>query len=40
MIKDAGSKLYDYLISSKIRQILSHWGYEITKKDLFNELLN
>ena len=40
MIKDAGSKLYDYSISSKIRQILSHWGYQITEKDLFNELWN
>ena len=26
MIKDAGSKFDDYLISSKIRQIFFHWG--------------
>ena len=33
MIKDAGSKFDDYLISPKIRQTLLHWGYELTKKD-------
>ena len=33
MIKDAGSKFDDYSISPKIRQILLHWGYELTKKD-------
>ena len=33
MIKDNGSKLDDYLISPKIRQILLYWGYESTKKD-------
>ena len=27
-----------YSISPKIRQILSHWSYELTKKDFFNEL--
>ena len=32
MIKDAGSKFDDYSISPKIRQILLHWGYELTKK--------
>ena len=32
MIGDAGSKFDDYLISPKIRQILLHWGYELTKK--------
>ena len=32
MIKDAGSKFDDYLISPKIRQILLHWGYELTEK--------
>ena len=37
MIKNSGSK-YDYLISPKIRQILLHWGYELTKKDF--ELIN
>ena len=40
MIKDAGSKFDDYSISPKIRQILLHWGYELTKKDFFNELTN
>ena len=35
MIKDAGSKYDDYSISSKIRQILLHWGYELTEKDFF-----
>ena len=33
MIKDAGSKFDDYSISPKIRQILLHWGYELTEKD-------
>ena len=40
MIKNAGSKLNDYSISPKIRQILLHWGYELTEKDFFNELKN
>ena len=30
MIKDAGSKFDDYSFSSKIRQILLHWNYELT----------
>ena len=35
MIKDAGSK-FDYCsISPKIRQILLHWGYELTEKYFF-----
>ena len=34
MIKDAGGKFYDYSISPKIRQILSHWGYELTESNL------
>ena len=34
MIIDAGSKFDDYSISPKIRQILLHWGYELTEKDL------
>ena len=38
MIKDAGSKFDDYSISPKIRQMLLHWGYELTEKDFFNEL--
>ena len=32
MIRNAGSKFDDYSISPKIRQILLHWGYELTKK--------
>ena len=35
MIKDVGSKFGDYSISSKIKQILLHWGYELTEKDVF-----
>ena len=35
MIKDAGGKFDDYSISHKIRQILLHWGYELTEKDFF-----
>ena len=34
MIKDAGSKFDDYSFSPKIRQILLHWGYELTESDL------
>ena len=33
MIKNCGSKYDNYSISPKIRQILLHWGYELTKKD-------
>ena len=33
-IRDAGSKFDDYSISPKIRQILLHWGYELTEKDV------
>ena len=33
MIKDAGRKFNDRSISLKMRQILLHWGYEITEKD-------
>ena len=40
MIRDAGGKFDDYLISSKIRQILLHWSYELTEKDFFIELSN
>ena len=35
MIKDFGSKFDDYSISSKISQILLHWGYELTEKNFF-----
>ena len=34
MIKDADSKFDDYSVSPKIRQILLHWGYELTKDDV------
>ena len=40
MIKGADSKFEDYLISPKIRQILLHWGYELTEKDFFVSLTN
>ena len=33
MIKDAGSKFDDYSVLPKIRQVLLHWGYELTEKD-------
>ena len=29
MIRDVGNKFDDYSISSKIRQILLQWGYEL-----------
>ena len=34
MIKDVGGKFDNYSMSPKIRQILLHWGYELTKSDL------
>ena len=40
MIKDADSKFDGYSISPKIRQILLHWGYELTEKDFFINLTN
>ena len=40
MIRNAGSKYDDFSISPKIRQILLHWGYELTEKYFFNEFLN
>ena len=40
MTKNSGSKYDDYSILPKIRQILLHWGYELTEKDFFNELIN
>ena len=40
MIKNAGSKYDDYSILPKIRQILLHWGYELTEKDFFIDLTN
>ena len=40
MIEDTGNKFNDYSISPKIRQVLLHWGYELTEGDFFNELSN
>ena len=40
MIRNAGSKLDDYSVLPKIRQILLHWRYELTEKDFCNELTN
>ena len=40
MIRNAASKYDNYSILPKIRQILLHWGYELTEKDFFNELSN
>ena len=40
IIKDAGSKFDDYSHSPKIRQILLHWGYELTEKVFFIDLTN
>ena len=34
MIKSADGKFDNYSISSKIRHVLLHWGYELTEKDL------
>ena len=39
MIRNTGSKYDDYSISPKVRQILLHWGYELTEV-FFNELPN
>ena len=33
MIKDKGSKFDDFSVSSKIRQILFHWGYELAESE-------
>ena len=35
IIKDAGSRFDNYSIASKIRQILLHWGHELTEKIFF-----
>ena len=40
MIKDGGSNFDHYSILPKVRQILLHWGYELTVKYFFNELTN
>ena len=34
MIKDVGSKFDGCLISTKIRQILLYWGYELTQNGI------
>ena len=39
MIKDVGGKFDDYLILPKIRQNLLYWGYELTEKDFFTDLV-
>ena len=39
MFKDANSKFDDYSILPKIRQILLHWGYELTEKDFLLNLI-
>ena len=36
IIKGAGSKCDDCSISPKIRQILLHWGYKLTEKDILS----
>ena len=36
MIKDAGNKFDNYLISPDIRKLLLHWGHELTEKDFFH----
>ena len=33
MIRNANSKFDDYSVLLKIRQILLHWGYELTETD-------
>ena len=38
MIRDAGSKVDDFSTSPKIKQVLLHWGYDLTKKD--DKLMN
>ena len=35
IIRDAGSKFDDYSVPPKIRQILLHRGYQLTKKIFF-----
>ena len=40
MTKDVVSKFDYYSISPKVRQILLHWGYELSQKNFFNELTN
>ena len=35
VIKNVNGEFNDYSISSKIRQILLHWRYELTENDFF-----
>ena len=35
MIRDADNKFDVYSILHKIRQILLHWGYELTEREFF-----
>ena len=37
-IKNKNGKWNDETISPKIRQVLQHWGYRLTKKDYINEI--
>ena len=39
MIKDTGDIFDDYSISPNIRQILLHWGYKLTQKRFFFNLI-
>ena len=39
IISHTGSKFDDYSILPKIRQILLYWGYELTEKYFFKELI-
>ncbi len=38
LIKKNNGKYNDSKISPKIRQVLQHWGYKLTKKDFNNEI--
>ena len=35
LVKKNGGKFHYYSISPKLRQILLHWGYELTEKYFF-----
>jgi hypothetical protein len=38
ILKKRGGQWDDETISPKIRQVLQHWGYKLTKKDFDNEV--
>ena len=40
LIKDVNGKFNDYSISPKIRQMLLHCWYELTKKDSFTQKIH